>query len=170
MDNLVLQKIGYGVYIICSKKGDKINGQTANALIQVTAEPKRIAMGLNKQNLTHEFIRESGVFTVSIVAQDAPLKLIGGFGFKSGRDQDKFAGLNYQLAANGCPYLTDNIVGYLEGKIVGEVDAGTHTVFLGEVTEGKILQEIVPMTYAYYHEVKRGTTPKTAPTYVAPLK
>jgi len=123
-------------------------------------------MGLNRQNLTHEFIRESGVFTVSIVAQDAPLNLIGRFGFKSGRDQDKFAGLNYQLAVNGCPYLVDNIVGYLEGKIVGELDAGTHTVFLGEVTEGKILQETVPMTYAYYHEVKRGTTPKSAPTYV----
>ena len=167
MDNMVLQKIGYGVYIICSKKGDRINGQTANALIQVTAEPQRIAMGLNKQNLTCEFIRESGVFTVSIVAQDAPLKLIGGFGFKSGREQDKFAGLNYRLAANGCPYLVDNIVGYLEGKIVGELDAGTHTVFLGEVTEGKVLQEAVPMTYAYYHEVKRGTTPKSAPTYVA---
>ncbi|MCX5866351.1 MAG: flavin reductase family protein [Proteobacteria bacterium] len=166
MDNQVLQKIGYGVYIICSKKGDRLNGQTANALIQVTAEPKRIAMGLNRQNLTHEFIRESGVFTVSIVAQDAPLNLIGRFGFKSGRDQDKFAGLNYQLAVNGCPYLVDNIVGYLEGKIVGELDAGTHTVFLGEVTEGKILQEAVPMTYAYYHEVKRGTTPKSAPTYV----
>jgi len=166
MDNQVLQKIGYGVYIICSKKGDRLNGQTANALIQVTAEPKRIAMGLNRQNLTHEFIRESGVFTVSIVAQDAPLNLIGRFGFKSGRDQDKFAGLNYQLAVNGCPYLVDNIVGYLEGKIVGELDAGTHTVFLGEVTEGKILQETVPMTYAYYHEVKRGTTPKSAPTYV----
>ncbi len=164
---MVLQKIGYGVYIICSKKGDRINGQTANALIQVTAEPQRIAMGLNKQNLTCEFIRESGVFTVSIVAQDAPLKLIGGFGFKSGREQDKFAGLNYRLAANGCPYLVDNIVGYLEGKIVGELDAGTHTVFLGEVTEGKVLQEAVPMTYAYYHEVKRGTTPKSAPTYVA---
>ena len=167
MDNVILQKIGYGVYIICSKKGDRINGQTANALIQVTAEPQRIAMGLNKQNLTCEFIRESGVFTVSIVAQDAPLKLIGGFGFKSGREQDKFAGLNYRLAANGCPYLVDNIVGYLEGKIVGELDAGTHTVFLGEVTEGKVLQEAVPMTYAYYHEVKRGTTPKSAPTYVA---
>lgn len=166
MDNQVLQKIGYGVYIICSKKGDRLNGQTANALIQVTAEPKRIAMGLNRQNLTHEFIRESGVFTVSIVAQDAPLNLIGRFGFKSGRDQDKFAGLNYQLSANGCPYLVDNIVGYLEGKIVGEIDAGTHTVFLGEVTEGRILQEAVPMTYAYYHEVKRGTTPKSAPTYV----
>jgi flavin reductase (DIM6/NTAB) family NADH-FMN oxidoreductase RutF len=167
MDNVILQKIGYGVYIICSKKGDRINGQTANALIQVTAEPQRIAMGLNRQNLTCEFIRESGVFTVSIVAQDAPLKLIGGFGFKSGREQDKFAGLNYRLAANGCPYLVDNIVGYLEGKIVGELDAGTHTVFLGEVTEGKVLQEAVPMTYAYYHEVKRGTTPKSAPTYVA---
>ncbi|OGP85639.1 MAG: High molecular weight rubredoxin [Deltaproteobacteria bacterium RBG_16_54_11] len=166
MDTKVFRKISYGVYIVTSKAGDRINGQTANALMQVCSSPPLIAMAINKENLTHEFIKKSGVFTVSILSQDAPPRLIGRFGFKSGREVDKFDGMNYRLAANGCPILQEHTVGYLEGKVIKELDAETHTIFMGEVTEGQLLKDGEPMTYAYYHEVKRGTTPKTAPTYI----
>ena len=90
MDTKVFRKISYGVYIVTSKAGDRINGQTANALMQVCSSPPLIAMAINKENLTHEFIKKSGVFTVSILSQDAPPRLIGRFGFKSGREVDKF--------------------------------------------------------------------------------
>jgi flavin reductase (DIM6/NTAB) family NADH-FMN oxidoreductase RutF len=170
MDTKVFRKISYGVYIVTSRNGDHINGQTANGVMQVCSRPPRIAMAINQQNLTHAFIRESGVFALSILAQDVPLKLIGTFGFKSGREVNKFDDCNYRLAGNGCPIIAEHTVGYLEGKIIKELDAGTHTIFVGEVQDGQPISDGEPMTYAYYHEVKRGTTPETAPTYIEPKK
>jgi flavin reductase (DIM6/NTAB) family NADH-FMN oxidoreductase RutF/rubredoxin len=170
MDTKVFRKISYGVYIVTSRNGDHINGQTANGVMQVCSRPPRIAMAINQQNLTHAFIRESGVFAISILAQDAPLSLIGRFGFKSGREVNKFDGNNYRLAGNGCPIITEHTVGYIEGKVTRQLDAGTHTIFIGEVLEGELLDDGEPMTYAYYHEVKRGTTPETAPTYIETKK
>ena len=170
MDSRVLHKIGYGVYIVTSKGSGGVNGQTANAVMQVTSQPPQIALGINKTNLTHDYIKESGEVAVSILAQDAPLNLIGRFGFKSGREVDKFDGADYRLCHNGCPVLLEHSVGYLEGKVGKEIDAGTHTVFIVEIVDSQSLREAEPMTYAYYHQVKRGTTPKTAPTYVEAKK
>ena len=165
MDPKALYNISYGLYLITSKKGEQINGQTANALIQVTAEPPAIAIGLNKKNLTNEFIKESKVFAVSILSQDTPLNLIGQFGFKSGRDTNKFDQVNYKLGKTKAPIVLDNTLAYLEVKVTQEMDVGTHTIFVGEVVESEALKDGEPMTYAYYHQVKGGTTPKTAPTY-----
>ncbi len=170
MDTKILRKISYGVYIVSSRKGECINAQTANAVMQVTSDPPQFALGINKENLTHEFIKESGLFAVSVLSQEAPLNLIGRFGFKSGREVDKFDGLAYRLGKNGCPILLEHTVGYLECKVVKDLDAGTHTIFIGEVVDGQVFKEGEPMSYAYYHLVKRGTTPKTAPTYVETKK
>jgi flavin reductase (DIM6/NTAB) family NADH-FMN oxidoreductase RutF len=165
MDAKALYLISYGMYIICSKKGDKINGQTANSVVQVASEPPIISVCINKQNLTHEFIKESKVFTASILAQTVPLKLIGGFGFKSGRDVNKFEGVKHKLGQSGAPVILDGTLGYLEAKVIDSVDAKTHTIFVGELVGAEVLAEGEPMTYAYYHLVKRGTTPKTAPSF-----
>jgi flavin reductase (DIM6/NTAB) family NADH-FMN oxidoreductase RutF len=165
MDAKALYLISYGMYIICSKKGDKINGQTANSVVQVASEPPIISVCINKQNLTHEFIKESKVFTASVIAQTAPLKLIGGFGFKSGRDVNKFEGVNYKLGQSGAPVILDGTLGYLEARVIDSVDAKTHTIFVGELVGAEVLAEGEPMTYAYYHLVKRGTTPKSAPSF-----
>jgi ferric-chelate reductase [NAD(P)H] len=166
MDPKALFKISYGVYIISSKKEGKINGQTANTLFQITSDPATVAISINKQNLTHEFIEESGVFSASILSTDAPLNLIGKFGFKSGRDTNKFEGVNYKIGKTGSPIVLDNAVAYLEAEVINKLDAGTHTIFLGKIVDAEILSDKEPMTYAYYHEIKRGTTPKTAPTYI----
>ncbi len=160
-----LHKISYGLYIVTSKKGNQMNGQIANTVFQISNEPPTIAVSINKQNLTNEFISESKVFVVSVLAQEVPLSLIGQFGFKSGREVDKFAGVNYKLTQGGVPYVTDHILAYLEAKVIQEVDAGTHTIFIGEVTDAEVLKEGTPMTYAYYHQVKRGSVPKTAPAF-----
>ena len=165
MDAKALYLISYGMYIICSKKGDKINGQTANSIVQVASEPPIISVCINKQNLTHEFIKDSKVFTASVIAQTAPLKLIGGFGFKSGRDVNKFEGVNYKLGQSGAPVILDGTLGYLEARVIDSVDAKTHTIFVGELVGAEVLAEGEPMTYAYYHLVKRGTTPKSAPSF-----
>jgi flavin reductase (DIM6/NTAB) family NADH-FMN oxidoreductase RutF/rubredoxin len=170
MNLKALYKLGYGLYIVCSRKGDKPNGQIANTVFQITSEPPTIAVSINKSNLTHEFIRESKVFTASILAQDTPLAFIGHFGFKSGRDIDKLRGINYKLGETKAPVVTDHALAYLEAKVSKELDVGTHTIFIGELVGADVIKEGEPMTYAYYHQVKRGTTPKTAPSYIEEKK
>jgi flavin reductase (DIM6/NTAB) family NADH-FMN oxidoreductase RutF/rubredoxin len=165
-----LHKLSYGLYVVTSKKGDKLNGQIANTVFQVTSEPPTIAVSINKNNLTWEYIKDSGAFAVSVLCVDTPLSFIGRFGFKSGRDINKFEGINYKLGETGVPIVTDNTVSYLEARVTKEMDVGTHTIFIGEVVAGEVLSELKCMTYEYYHEVKRGTTPKTAPSYVAERK
>jgi len=166
MNQKALYKLGYGLYVVCSKKDDKLNGQIANTVFQVCSEPPIIAVALNKQNLTNEFVSASKVFTVSILSQDTPLSFIGGFGFKSGREVDKLKGINYKLGETGAPIVLDNALAYLEAKVINQVEVGTHTIFIGEIVTADVVKEGEPMTYAYYHEVKRGSTPKTAPSYI----
>ncbi len=166
MDPKALYKVSYGIYIVSSKKGDKINGQIANTVFQITAEPPTFAISINKQNLTYEYISESKVFTVSVLDQATPMELIGRFGFKSGRDLNKFANIQYKLGKTGAPLVLDNALAYLEAEVINRIDCGTHTVFLGKILEAEVLKEGEPMTYAYYHEVKKGFSPKTAPTYI----
>jgi len=170
LDTKALHKISYGLYIIGAQKGDRLNAQIANTVIQVCSEPPTISVCINKNNLTHEFIKESGAFSASIIAQDTPLNFIGKFGFKSGREVDKFEGVNYKIGQTGTPIILDNSVAYLEVKVVSQADTGTHTIFVGEIVESEILKEGEPMTYAYYRQVKRGTTPKTAPSYIEDQK
>ncbi len=165
MNPKVLHKISYGLYVVCSKNKDKINGQIANAIFQVTAEPKTIAVSINKQNLTHEFIEKSKVFSVSILSENTPLKFIGTFGFKSGREINKFINVNYKLGKTKTPIILDNTLAYFEVKLIDKIDIGTHTIFVGNVEDGEILTKENPMTYEFYHKVKGGYSPKTAPTY-----
>jgi flavin reductase (DIM6/NTAB) family NADH-FMN oxidoreductase RutF/rubredoxin len=170
MDERALFKISYGLYVVSSMDGDRFNGQIANALIQVTAEPIEVAVSLCKQNLTHDLVMKSKVFAVSVLSIDTPLSFIGRFGFRSGRDVDKFVDVNYKVGATGAPVVTDNAVSYLEVEVFDELDAGTHTIFVGKVIEAGLLNDGEPMTYAYYHAVKRGKTPKTAATYTEEKK
>lgn len=165
MNPKTLQKISYGVYVICSKNEEKINGQIANALFQVTAEPATIAVSINKQNLTHEYIEKSNFFTVSILSENTPMSFIGNFGFKSGRDMDKFKDVKYKLGKAKSPIVLDNALACIEAKVIDKIDVGTHTIFIGRVEDTETLSEGKPMTYEYYHTVKGGVSPKTAPTY-----
>jgi len=123
-------------------------------------------VAINKNNLTHEFITASKVFTASILTQDTSLSFIGHFGFKSGRDIDKLEGINYRIGETQAPVVTDNTLAYLEAKVIQQLDVETHTIFIGELVGADIIKEGEPMTHAYYHQVKRGTTPKTAPVYI----
>ncbi len=170
MNSRALHNLSYGLYVVSARKGDRFSGQIANTVIQVTSEPPAIAVCINKQNLTHEFINQGKVFTTSILSQVTPLSFIGHFGFKSGREIDKFKDVKYKLGETKAPIVLDNSLAYLEAKVTNQVDVGTHTMFIGELVGADVLKEGEPMTYAYYHQVKRGTTPKTAPSYIKEKK
>lgn len=166
-----LVRLTYGMYVVTSRAGDRMNGQVSNALAQVTLEPPRVALSVNKAELTHEFVLESGVMGVSVLAQSAPMDLILLFGFRSGRDTDKFEFVDHRKGVTGVPLLTKDVVAVFEGKVVERVDLGTHTVFVVEVTDGAVLSQAPALTYAYYQEHLRGRTHKNAPTYrPAPVK
>ncbi len=168
MDLGALRNIGYGMYLIGSHKGERLNAQIANTVFQITSEPPTVAVSINKNNLTHEFIEDSRSFSASVLCEDTALSFIGRFGFRSGKDVDKLSGVTYHIGETKSPVITENAVAYLEVNVTKEVDMGTHTVFIGEVVAAKVLTDKVCMTYAFYHQIKRGTTPKAAPTYSAP--
>jgi ferric-chelate reductase [NAD(P)H] len=166
MNLRALHRLSYGLYVVGSGKGDRLNAQIANTVFQVASEPPMVAVSINKNNLSHRFIQESRVFTASVLCKDTPLPFIGRFGFKSGRDSDKLSGINYKLGETGAPVVLENAVAYLEVRVTKEVDVGTHTVFIGKLVAAEVLTEKECMTYEYYHQVKRGTTPKAAPVYI----
>lgn len=166
MDHNAFFKITYGLYIITSRFEDKLNGMVATTVCQVTSEPARITVGINKDCLTHEFIQKTGLFGVSALKQDTGFPFIGGFGFKSGRNVDKFKGITYETGATGIPLLTDQSVAVFEARVVDTMDAGTHTIFLADVLDARILSGDIPLTYDYYHTVIKGKSPKGAPTFI----
>jgi ferric-chelate reductase [NAD(P)H] len=165
MNEEALYKLNYGMYITTSKSNNKMNGQMANTVFQVTAEPPKIAVAINKKNFTHELILKSRIFAVSILGTKANLKFIGPFGFKYGRDIDKFEGVNYKIGKTGAPIVLDYTVAYLEAEVEETIDVGTHTLFVGKVVDGDLIDKGEPMTYEYYHQEIKGKEPETAPTY-----
>ena len=167
LDLGALFTLSYGLYIVSSRSGERMNGQISNAVMQVTDTPPKIAAAVNKGSLTHEFIVESGTFGVTVLGEGAPMELIGLFGFKSGRDVEKFARVPHRVGVTGCPVVMEHAVACVEARVTGSADCGTHTIFIGEVADARVTGAGRPMTYAYYREVLRGKTPPTAPTYRA---
>ncbi len=166
MDRKALEKLSYGLYIVSSSKDGKPNAQIANTVFQVSSEPPLVAISINKENLTHEFIDSSGFFAVSVLKHETPFPFIGNFGFKSGRNINKFKDCNYKTGSTGCPIVLDNAIAYMEFKVLGKLDAGTHTVFIGEMLGGEVIEDSEPLTYSFYKMVKKGKSPKSAPTYI----
>ena len=161
----VFKNISYGVYIIATMDNDKPTGCTANSVMQVTATPATIAVSINHDNYTNECIRKTKLFSISIVSETSDSSIIGTFGFSSGREIDKFQNITYDIK-NNIPVIKDSC-GYVMCKVIDTMETNTHTVFLGEVIGGDLLNsEDKPMTYSFYHEVIKGKSPKNAPTYL----
>ena len=163
MNKSALYKLSYGVYVVTSWKDGKATGCTANSAMQITSSPATVAVSVNHDNYTNECISESGVFAVSILGEHCDPLVIGNFGFKSGRNSDKFAD-HAPLIKNMLP-VVPQASAYIVCRVVDKMETSTHTVFLGEVTDCDILNDDSPMTYAYYHDVIKGRSPKNAPTY-----
>lgn len=170
LDLSVLNLLSYGLYIVASQSKGKMNGQIVNTVFQVTAFPPRVAVSINKENLTHEYISESRLFSVSILDEATPMQFIGLFGFRSGREVDKLHDVTHVKGNENCPIVTEHSLGIFEVKVTHQIDVGTHTLFVGDVIASRRLREGTPLTYEYYHQVKRGKTPKRAATYIESTK
>ncbi len=166
MNLKALHQISYGLYVVAGHKGDRVNAQIANTVFQITSQPPTLAVSINRENYTHEFITAGGSLTVNVLRQDTGMKFIGRFGFKCGRDMDKFEGIRYRLSGLGNPILEENTTAFLEVRVDRTVDVGTHTLFIGEVVDAEIFNDAEVLTYAHYQLVKKGKAPKTAPTYI----
>jgi len=166
MDLSVFLKITYGLYLVCSRDGDKLNGHVSNTVFQVTADPPQFLISTHKKNLTTDYIRSSGAFSVSILQQDVTLEFLGPWGFKTGKEAEKFKNISYKFGVTGAPIVLDKSVAYLECKVLDEIDAGTHILFIGRAIDAKVLDDYhKPLTYGYYREVIRGLSPENSPTY-----
>lgn len=161
-----LFSLSYGMCIVSSKKDGKVNGCIVNTVFQLTPEPPVVAMSLNMESLTHEYITDSGVFAVSVLSQKAPMSLIGRFGFRSGRDINKFERLRHRTSRSGAPIILDNIVAFLEAEVTQSINIVTHTLFIARIVACETIDDKEPMTYSYYRCIKHGRTPKTAATYI----
>ena len=163
-----LFNLSYGMCIVSSKSGEDFNGCIVNTAFQVTPEPPMVAVSVSKQNLTHEYITKSKVFVISILAEESPLKFIGKFGFRTGRDTDKLHEVDYKPGMTGAPIILNNTVAFIEAEVTNAIDVETHTLFIGRITACETIDEgKAPMTYDYYRDVKGGRTPRTAATYIA---
>lgn len=157
-------KLSYGVYIISTLDGERLTGCTANSAMQITSEPASIAISINHNNYTNSCIQKTGKFAISILAEDSAPDIIGTFGFQSGKDADKFASVEYRTVC-GLPVVEDACA-YVVCEVIDKMETETHTVFLGKVLDADMLKKGDAMTYAYYHGVIRGKSPKNAPTYI----
>jgi rubredoxin/flavin reductase (DIM6/NTAB) family NADH-FMN oxidoreductase RutF len=155
--------ISYGLYIITSKHGEVINGQLANTVFQVTSNPQRLAVCLNKKNYTCELVEKSKRFGVSVLADTADMKFIGPWGFRSGREINKFDNVDYK-EGDLVPIVTSNSMSCFELELIEHMDIDTHMMCVGEVINAEHIRDGNPLTYALYH-ARKGREPETAPTY-----
>ena len=166
VDPTAMFKLSYGLFVLTAKDGEKDNGCIINTVMQVTDVKKRIAIAVNKANYTHDMIKKTGVFNVSVLTTEAPFKLFKQFGFQSGRDTDKFAEGGAEVrTANGLRYVPEYANAVISGKVVEEHEYDTHTLFVAEVTEAAVLSNVPSVTYQYYFDhIKPQPQPTTEKT------
>ena len=165
VDNTTFFKLSYGLYLLSAHKGDKDNGCIINTAVQLTDIPKRLTIAVNKQNLTHDMILETGKFNISSLTEDVPFQTIQRYGFQSGRTADKFYGLaegDVSRGANGVVYEGRYANSFISGRVISHVDYGTHTLFVADVTEAGMLNEKPSVTYQYYFDHIKPKPPAAA--------
>ena len=145
-----LFKIGYGLYVVTADDGSNKSGCIVNAVTQVTNTPNRVAVTMNKQNFTHDLVKNSGKLNVNCLSVEAPFSIFQNFGFQSGRDVDKFAMVDTLISGNGLPYLKQYINAFLSLKVEQQIDMGTHTMFVCSIDEARVISGKESMTYNYY--------------------
>lgn len=165
MNKNAFRQLSYGVYVVSTWDKGRATGCTANSAMQITSDPATIAVSINHDNYTNQCIQETGKFAVSILGEQSDPGIIGTFGFKSGREHNKFDEVE-QVLKGFMPVVADACA-YIVCEVVDKMETSTHTVFLGKVVDADILKEDSAMTYAYYHNVIKGKSPKNAPTYIA---
>lgn len=145
-------KFSYGLFVLTAKQGDKDNGCIINTAMQVTSSPYKISITVNKENFTHDMIKETGKFNISVLTQSVPFEVIRHYGFQSGRKSEKIFGNALPRGENGIVYLNTFVNAFMSGEVIEAIDCGTHTMFIAEVTEAKTFSNEPSVTYQYYYE------------------
>lgn len=152
MDNGAFFKLSYGLFILTTREDGLDNGCVINTAMQVTTTPNRISITVNKANKTHDMIKRVGIFNVSIISEEADFELFRHFGFQSGNSVNKFEDYPYALRSeNYLLYITKGTNAVISAQVAQEVDLGTHTMFIADVTDAKVFSDAPAATYAYYH-------------------
>ena len=151
-DMTALFKIGYGLYVVTCNDGKKDNGLIVNTVSQVTSDPNRVAVCINKQNYSHHIIKQTGKMNVNCLSVEAPFSVFQHFGFRSGRTVDKFADFEGKRSDNGLLFLTSSINAFMSLEVESYTDLGTHGMFICLVTEARVMSDKDTMTYTYYQK------------------
>lgn len=152
MDKQAMYQLTYGLFILTAKEGEKDNGCIVNTVTQVTTEPNRIMVAVNKNNLTHDMIVNTGVFNVSVLTENSKFETYKHWGFQSGKNVDKLESIVYERADNGLVYIAEETNAMISAKVVSMTDLGTHTLFLADVTDAKMISKEPSVTYSYYQK------------------
>ena len=167
MDVTALYKFQSGLYVVSSTDGDDTGACIINTGLQLTSDPLQVEVVVNKQNHTEDVIAKAGHFALTVVTEAANMLYIGRFGFRTSLDYNKFDGITCEKTVLGDPYTPENAACVLACEVVGTLDVGTHTIFVGKVVDAKNISGDAPMTYAYYHSVLKGKTPPKASSFIA---
>ncbi len=152
IDSAALYNIGYGLYVVTSHDGERDNGLIVNSINQVTNTPSRVAVTIDKKNYSHDIIARTGIMNVNCLSEDAPFSVFENFGFKSGKDTDKFKGISAERTKNGLVILPQYINSVISLKVEQYVDLDTHGMFICSVEEAHVISSVDTMTYTYYHK------------------
>ncbi len=164
MDPKALYKLSYGVYLLSAREGERDNACVINTAVQTASNPTRISIASIKGGFTHDMIARTGLFNVSSITEEAEMDLFKRFGMRSGRDTDKLEGFtDVARSANGLLYLTRNCNAFMSVKVTESHDLGSHTLFIGEMTDGEVLSDAPSATYNYYQTVIKARAPKPVP-------
>ncbi len=170
IDNTALFKISYGLYVVTSNDGNRHNGLIVNTVTQVTNTPNRIAVTINKSNYSHDTIKSTGILNVCCLSTDAPFSVFENFGFRSGKDNDKFKDTPFWTSQNGLAVPSANINAFTSLKVEQYIDFDTHGMFVCTITEAKNITNTPAMTYTYYQEnVKPKPQPQKKKGYVCKI-
>lgn len=151
MDKKAMYRLSYGLFVLTAREAEKDNGCIINTAIQAASEPNQLSICVNKANHTHDMILRTGKFTVSILSQKAEFELFRHFGFQSGRDVNKFETFDKcERGTNGLYYITEGTNAYISVTVKKTEDLGSHTMFIGEITDMEVLSDIPSVTYEYY--------------------
>lgn len=161
MDNKAMFNLSYGLFILTAKDDEKDNGCIVNTVGQVTSQPNRISLTVNKANYTHDMILKTKEFNVSVLAENSKFETYRHWGFQSGRNTDKLESISFKRSANGLVYIADETNAFLSAKVVSTLDLGTHTLFIADVTDGEVLSQVPSATYSFY---QNNIKPKPAST------
>lgn len=166
MYDKILTTLSYGMFAVGAKGAVAPNACIVNTVIQISSYPMTIAVSINHSNYTNECIKQSGMFTVSVLSENTSGAVIGALGFNSGRDGNKLRNVRHKILQEGAPVIQEDICCWFLCKVVHSVETVTHTIFIAEPVAGSEAIKGKPMTYEFYTTVIKGKSPKFAPTYI----